>query len=1150
MFKSDIGAIRTQYLDILPLYRYNHSMPENNRPLFLELDDESIVYAVNSPLILEASAGSGKTTMLVERYIASLFYLMGFAGMKARDAVRAIVAITFTNKAAAEIKDRIRRKLELCFTREYFTELFLRLGRHNPGVAPVSVESIIAQEESLFNALNDAPVSTIHSYGLGLLHNHPVEAGIDPLMKISSFAGNQNSIPLANEATHAAVLKMMREKNKGFARLVSLIGINETMKFIGEARDLCDDIGFAEFERKVFSAGYLEYEPQAAGMTDDELGKFTADKTRPHLKAIMDAIEGYCAYKKSGEPSKDFQPLLRKIPHIDPSRLDMVSGLRYKESNPVKDETISGFRAAVKRATLAIASEVHKLLFPYLLPVLRELYDTYSRLKIERQELLFSDIETWLDGALRKGPALAECVRGDVRYFLIDEYQDTSDIQKRIFYAILSGGAEGKPPIVPFIVGDPKQSIYRFRYANVDVFDATSQEFIARYGEGARKYLSKNYRSTERIIENVNTVFRDVFSTHAADRIIYNDQAAGVPADPAIETDYYFIPARRSEGRSLKAAKESNYTAAAELINSLVASGKYSPRDIMVILRVKATPLKALLPIFDENLAPGIPYVFADKRNMLEDTVINDIVIYLKALDRPDSNYYFTALLKTPFFRFSDTRLLKLAQSAREKNCSLYTALLKETSPEIEFFHSLARLKSKLDIATLVRKIADETGYMAYLYSLPESKTAVTGALMFLNFVESIKSGEVYNLTQFIYYLQTNKPELQFPQLFGDICDVVRIISAHGVKGLESRAVIYIATPSKKIKPKIYIESRKGLPPVGFALTAPDLNYDRLDRWDDDKTSDEERRLAYVVMTRAREQFYYIGVCDSEKTSQDGWSGFIRSDGFIAGKTVEIETLQNEKKNLLQTPPTIADAEEWAGMLMRDYPPKPVPLLPTVVTVTQLLDMEFSPGGFSKKYIIKSYPISEMIGDLDDPGDLLSLTVSRAEIGTFLHQVFRYAGPEDYRSYIDTTLPVWDTDLSDYRDELVKLSGLFFSSEMYEKYYRDTALRRNEWEFNLPLEHELYTPLLKGSIDCYIVKDGAGILIDYKLKLSGDMRYPRQLNYYAYVLRKIGHPVDRMFLYEIESGKVKEAEIEPLFTETHLRDNLNKIVNEFIKAGR
>ena len=1131
-------------------------MPENEAPLFLDLDDESIVYAVNSPLILEASAGSGKTTMLVERYIASLFYLMGFAGMKARDAVRAIVAITFTNKAAAEIKDKIRKKLERCITAGYLGELFERLARHNPGVRPCPVDMIIAQEESLMSALNDAPVSTIHSYGLGLLHNHPVEAGLDPLMKISSFAGNQNNLPLANEATHATIMKMMREKNQGFARLVALVGINETMEFIGEVRGLCDDIGFAEFGRKLESAGYLEYERTVAGMNADELGQFIADKISPRLGAIKGAIEGYCAYKKKDQPSKDLLPILRKLPHIDPSRLDQVSGLRYKEQKPIKDETIMGFRNGVKHATQAIAAEVHKLIFPLLLPVLRELYDTYSRLKIERLELLFSDIETSLDAALRKGPALADCVRGDVRYFLIDEYQDTSDIQKRIFDAILSAAAAGKSPIVPFIVGDPKQSIYRFRYANVDVFDETSREFIARYGEGAKKYLSKNYRSTERIIDNVNTVFREVFSTHAADEIIYKNQSAGKPGNSGDGTDYYFIPAQKSEGRSLKAAKENNYTAAANIINALVASGEYKPRDIMVILRVKATPLKTILPIFDEHLATGIPFVFADKRNMIEDTVINDIVIYLKALDRPESDYYFTALLKTPFFRFTDSRLLELSQRARETKRSFYAALSDEQFPEMEFFKSLARMKSKLDIATLVRKIVDDTGYLTYLYSLPESKTAVTGALMFLNFIESIKSGEVYNLTQFIYYLQTNKPELQFPQLFGDICDVVRIMSAHGVKGLESRAVIYIATPGKNLKPKIYIESREGLPPIGFALTGADLNYDRLDRWNDDKTADEERRLAYVVMTRAREKFFYIGVCDSEKVSQDGWSGFIQSNdsgalnSFFAGKAFDMETLPAEGTNRLPSSPTVEGADEWARVLMRDFTPKPAPLLPTAITVTQLLDMEFSPGGFNKRYIIKSYPISEMIGDLDDPAELLSLTASRAEIGTFLHNVFRYASPDDYTVYIDTTLPIWDVDLTANHDELVRLSGLFFRSEMYEKYYRENSFRRNEWEFNFPLEHELYTPLLKGSVDCYIVRGERGILIDYKLKLSGDMRYPRQVNYYAYVLRKIGHPVDKLLLYEIETGKMKEAELEPLFMESLVRDNLNKIVDEFIKAGR
>ncbi|OHD57623.1 MAG: hypothetical protein A2Y33_06195 [Spirochaetes bacterium GWF1_51_8] len=1133
-------------------------MSPDNKPksLFITLDDESIVYAINRPLMLEASAGSGKTTMLTERYLACLFYLLGFERLSPWEAVRSIVAITYTKKAAAEIRDRIRKKLAECLNKEYLLEMFVYLSRYSDTPLPDpegAAGAILTGEDSLLNALNDAPISTIHAYGFGLLKKYPVEAEIDPSVRISAFAENESNLPIGIEAAHQAVTKLMRENSRRFALLVSLIGINETMDFIATIRKTADDRGFGEFETRLRETGYLEYADKLASIEIADLPDFVRSKTGAHIDGILGLCRRLAADEK--KPPQGVTALLARLSGADPSRIEHLIGLKYEPTSKSEKSDKTAIQNSIRDAVLALSFEIHKILFAFILPVLREIYDTYFKLKLERRELLFSDIETLLDGVLARSVSLAECVRRNVRYFLIDEFQDTSDIQKRIFYALLFGG-KSAPTIVPFIVGDPKQSIYSFRNANVAVFRETAEDFARRFGPDSVKYLRKNFRSVPALVNNINTVFSNLFDNPASGGIEYQPQIPG--GDKTGTGDFYFVRSSHEGGRETKPAQETNYRNAARLVRALVENKKYKPGDILILLNKTTTPQKTLIPIFRELLPENIPFVFADKRNLLDDDVIRDIVIYLRALDRPGSDYHFAALLKSPFFRLDDGTLLSLRNDARKAKSSLYDALLARGGEDILFFESLVKIKSKLDISSLVRRIVDETGYMIYLYSLPDGKSHATAVMLFLNFIESIKTGEIYNLTQFIYYLQTNKPELAFPKLFGEVCDVVRIMTVHSMKGLQAKAVIYIATSAYNPPVDILTGDEPGCPKIGFDLIARDRNYVKLKERSDAKNHAEQIRLAYVALTRACDDFFYLGFMNDGRRTIDAWAEIFRTgtrpelEKFIRDKETDIDSLIEKFSsgdlalNVRRDVSRLAD--DWADRLLSS-PLKPVsPLLPAVITISQLLDMEFAASEFKQKYIIKSYPIGDMIDSLEiEEGEIVT-AAGRAEIGTFMHGVFQFAKPSDYTAYIDATGEEMGFEDKRTREELLRLAGIYFGSELYKHYFTAPEWIRHEWEFNYPFAHTRYTPLVKGTADCFIRSGGRGVLIDYKLSVTDTRRYSRQLGYYALLLGKMGYPADELLLYDIENGTSIPAEYDPALTEKKLAENIEAIVDEFMGA--
>ncbi|MGA2142408.1 MAG: UvrD-helicase domain-containing protein, partial [Brevinematales bacterium] len=819
--------------------------------------DESAVYSINTPMMVEAPAGSGKTTLLVDKYIAMLIYLTAFRNKSAFDAVKEITALTFTRKAAEEMKDRIRKKIGENFTPAYLDYAVGMINIHETGGSPVPSEpagmtaAILAQKETLSGAISSASISTIHSFALNILKTHPVETMLDPA---SSPRGEEISggdvFITARDALYSSLRKQIDTGSPDLSALIGILGFEKTEEMLEALLVASDSYGYNAVMEMAAAGGYLEYKD---GISERE---WLSKKVKPEL---MSLLSGLAAVRP--DVGKTGLPALEKT-------IQKIESAILKDSAPDffhADFYYPGRSGPVKTVSDAlyarVYSEMHRYVFQHLWKVFRHVLAGYGNLKRERKEISFSDIELILLETLKKDRIFTADVKKNKSYILIDEYQDTSDVQKEIFDALIYD-EKGGLSMIPFIVGDPKQSIYGFRNANIEIFGKTKQEllkFREKYQTPVYRELDRNFRSGKKLLDDFNEIFADVFNNEKTE---YRPSVTAGPACCSAGTagtgsmgpqGVYFVRSEESHADEMMASASRK---AACIIAGLVGSHGYRPGEILVLVR-KKTRLPLLRECFDDILGRrGIPYFHVDSSNILDTKEIQDIIIYLQALENPHSNYYFLPLLKSPFFRKSDPEIISFLRDGQ----SLYDVLNSAgASAEMDLFNRIRLKKNRISISDLAGEIIERSGYFSFLSSLPCKKEATTNVLVFTDYLRRLQEMEMFNLTDLLYYIQEYGVSLSKPRVIGEKSDVVRVMTVHSSKGLESRAVIYLASSPGEGDPGAVIFSGSGSKAgMGMKLVKPDTNYFALAEDLKDAGAREEKRLAYVTFTRARELFYYI----------------------------------------------------------------------------------------------------------------------------------------------------------------------------------------------------------------------------------------------------------------------------------------------------
>ena len=814
---------------------------------------------LDKTLFVEAGAGTGKTTSLVDRVTKLV--------SSGRTTLDRISAITFTEAAAAELRDRIRENLEHSASDDKMTDE--ERERCRRGV----------------DDLDQASIQTLHSFAGALLRERPLEAGLPPSFEtmdaISSDLAFEEAWTEWVDSSLEEGSPHFQELSLAFSLGLSVSKMREVALKFHRNYDLLAKASFADIPRPAPAA----------------------------IRQLVDALEemeGLCGYSKLGESDALFRHVqgllrpIRRLSEMEPGSppayglLQRVLPLRQNKgkapdweiSPEVGKNAGTYLKQTLKELDEAANEEIAQVRQSALAPILRALQRfvlAYAEERKRQGRAEFHDLLVWARDLLRDTVEVRDHFRARFSHLLIDEAQDTDPIQAEIALFLAEDRPEpasdgGRPTdwarITPevgklFVVGDPKQSIYRFRRA-----DARQMALLRERLGGETVHLVQNFRSQEPIVAWVNCVFANWMAGG-------NDQAEYVNLIHRWEaaTDDPFKP----RAWSLGAAMEGNATeirhAEAEAIAGLLAGvdGKWQVLDAeattssgveryrparlsdICILMPRRTGLRILELALDDA---DIPYRLEGASLIFATQEIRDLVNCLKAIDDPADQVSVVAALRSPAFACSDVELLRFHQSTgsfdyladhEASNDPVGKALV-----ELRRYHDV---RMWTPIADLIDRFIRERLLMEAALDHPRTREQWRRYRFLVERARAFAEAGGNSLRPFLDWVQRQTEEnawvTETPAPEGDE-ESVRIMTIHGAKGLEFPVVVLTGLNSDRSpRPDSVLFEREGNR-VEVGIGAKDNRiatpgYEELREKERDLEDNEFVRLMYVAATRARD---------------------------------------------------------------------------------------------------------------------------------------------------------------------------------------------------------------------------------------------------------------------------------------------------------
>ncbi len=826
---------------------------------------------------LSAGAGSGKTFVLVRRYFRLI--------ETGKADVHNIVAITFTEKAAKEMKDRIR---EACEER---VALCLKEGDR----------SGVGKWEKVKGQLDSAQIGTIHGFCARLLRENPLEAGVDPGFQIMDEV--QSSIFLS-KIVHRYVMRLVDDGEKGILLLVQEYGwrrLEQILCSLLERREELDEAFGAD--RGGRKGDVLQRRRELV-----EKVRYSAFRELLVDRAWRDAVE---TLKKGGSTSPDDELETRRL-----KLLSLAGGLRERcdleEACGILDEIkrycrrvrtrAVGWEPSSKAEVEFALSSMGELVKQYsslinepdkafekseaelyfaLLERYVDLGKEYSAAKAEKGLLDFEDLLIGVRDMLLSSPALLKRLNKNLRYTMVDEFQDTNDLQKQIIYLICRGKRGCRSGGELFVVGDEKQSIYRFRGADVSVFSKTRDE-IVKTG-GVELELSSNFRSQPSGVHYFNDFFVSSMNDFPGRRSyepVYRRIRPTRPdhgREPVVEL--LLVKGQKGELSSDLRRREADAIArwiedAVEGKRKLVyesRGGRESGRslrygDVAILFRAM-TDVKIYERALQEQ---GIPYHLVAGSGFFGKQEVLDLINFLRYLDNSNDEIALVGVLRSPFFGVSDETLYWLSRKKRVASFfgksripwprPVLAAEKQKLTFAHEVFDELNQVKDRLTLAELISAVLRKTGYPAVLATTFMGPQKISNLLKLTDVARDLGRSGLFALSDFILYvdeLMSSDIREGEAQVETEAGDVVRLMTVHKAKGLQFPVVIVPDMGRRLVHPQQPVVLWDRHWGVGLKVKTFEggfrggLLYDWLVREEKRREIAEAKRVFYVVNTRA-----------------------------------------------------------------------------------------------------------------------------------------------------------------------------------------------------------------------------------------------------------------------------------------------------------
>jgi len=836
------------------------------------------VLARGRDVVVTAGAGTGKTRTLIARYLSLLA-----GGLP----LRSIVAVTFTRKAAREVRNRVREEMRRYLTRPDLDEEEQRRWR------------------DLYTDLDAARIGTIHSLCAEILRAHPAEARVDPRFEVL-------------EEGQVGVLRQRAvEEAMGWAadepRVVGLFPL------LGE-RDLRRTLRWL-LERRLDAQVVFDHLPDDPlthwRRTLEERQEAALDRlqAQPEWREAVATLRARRAADPTDKIEVQRQMALAAIDGATGSIADRWTSLaqldRINLSGGSAKAWPDGQRAAVKQAlrTLRnlwrdVAKEVPDKLngmdeqLAQALPLFRRLFafacGRYEALKEERNGLDYDDLEAKALTLLRNHPPVRQRWQREVQAILVDEFQDTNSRQRDLVR--LLNGDGGKR----FLVGDAKQSIYRFRGADVTVF---REERKAIEAEGGASFaLSISYRAHAGLVEGLNDLLRPVLGEEEDPHRPWVEPFAPIRAyrsDPLPGLSPPYVELHLTVGSRSGGALDRAADAVVARLIERVEGSDLTYGDVAILCRASGS----FAPYEDALERAGVPFLTVAGRGFYDRPEVRDLLNALQALADPTDDLALVGMLRSPAFALSDAALYHLVRMRAETDPTtpLWEVLQgrggdlpgDDSTRAVRAARIVANLHGRVgrsSVADLLKEFLDTTGYRAALLRAGHRRAARNVAKLL---ADAHTSGLV-GVGEFLEYVRSLRDVgVREGEARALAERAVQVMTVHAAKGLEFPIVVLgDATYSGGRRSPLLLDPDLGvLLPLkdedGTLPTAYRLGRARAD----DQEAAEADRLLYVAATRAQEMLLISGCInlrgDGTPRKMGGWLGRLAGPLGLAGRAIE-----------------------------------------------------------------------------------------------------------------------------------------------------------------------------------------------------------------------------------------------------------------------
>ncbi len=1125
-------------------------------------------------ILVSAAAGSGKTAVLVER-IKRLI-------IEENCPIDRMLIVTFTNAAASEMKEKIRKAI----SKE----------------AAVWAEKEEGQQQAAFlkrqlGLLPSANISTFHSFALEVIRRYFYLTDIEPDFRICDSI--QETL-LRGEAMDQLLEELFEEGSREFFEFLrkysgdrdeknfrdlinscydTIRSLPEPFEWLREMTQTLKDgqaVEKGSILENIFRTAEEKISQGESYLAQNE--KIAEQENLDGLRQLCQSDRQQLMMLKEAAESSDYDAMRKAIASVTFARMNSRIFSSAADSEKVKSRVTTN-RNGVKDLVKSLKNELFSLPLSelkdeisktyesalYLEKLVRRYDSLYRDKKASKNVADFGDIEHYAYEILKDNEAAA-FYREKFRHIFIDEYQDSNVIQEALISLI-------KRPDNLFMVGDVKQSIYKFRLAEPEIFQRKYMSYASGEDPHSCKIdLNMNFRSKRPVIDFINGIFEKTMEGYDENARLYAgdlsaDMEKSKPNLILTQVPWSEDADIDEELKNIMKAEKEAYAAAAIIRDSLgeiiydSKAGCERPlekRDIVILMR----GIKNYGDIFHKILTENdIPAYIDDNDGFFDTMEINTLLAALYIVDNPKQDVNLITLLRSEMMNFTIGELISIRIGS--KKGSYYDAFknyadagqdeelaikCRQAAQKITIWQKMSGM---MPLDRFIWRLMLDTGFYTAMGAMPSGSQRQANLRALVDKAgkyQSSPGGTLYGFIRYIEAVKEKKVTMGQVKMMGEKDDLVRIMTVHKSKGLEFPMVILTG----------YCRSLKydgaGRAPVfhkdigiGFPIVDPEKRWHKttlLQRMIRDRFrkegSEEEKRILYVALTRAMDRLLLLGICnDAEKeldkvmTSGPADSSYFAMTGKIISSMGAVKIMDDSAIGRLS-----AGRRHSAERVLK--------------VMESCADMEVSPR--VREMMSFTYPYADdlktrskySVSALNDKGKFGSRITSGPEFsrgekpvtssdrGTAYHAVLEHMdiamARQRGRRYIEELVRhMTEEEMLTEKEAAIIDAGKLEAFAMSDIASRMAKSGRVEKErrFNFIKDTGSGSTVIRGIIDCFFEEDGEFVLLDYKTGNTGESdenvreKYSTQMELYSQALKAAyGKNVKEAYLYLTDAGKI------------------------------